>query len=131
MAAHPWGAFNMKRFSKHREYVADAKRAIEEAVTDFCRLAGRGLWFCVDEVRLVGQPLGRIEVWATLHFLASGSPFCYGEPGCHLCLFDEARLIQVADRVQKALHLPRPVSLDFADRIATKYHDGVTFKNMP
>jgi hypothetical protein len=99
---------------------------VQEAVATECNLAARGLYFSVNEVDLRGNPLERIVVWATLHFLPTGSPFCCGEPGCHLCLWDE-RLEAVQLRVRRALNLQNPLSIDFGNRINVYYHDGVEF----
>ena len=103
------------------------RSAVEHAVTEVCGLASRGLSFRVQRVRLVGCPITRIEVWATLHFLPSGSPFCCGEPGCHLWLFED-RLVQVSEYVRRRLRLKQPVAVVFGDRIDVLYADGVEFK---
>ena len=113
-----------------KESMADIRQAVEQAVTDTCQLSNRGLWFCVNEVHLVGDPLSRIDVSATLHFRVSGSPFCCGEPGCHLGLFKE-RLDEVSGRVRKTLNLHKHVSVAFDDRIEVNYHDGVVFTYSP
>jgi len=103
----------------------ELKRLVEDAVNTVCA-PGEGLWFCVDEVEVHGSPPDRFDVWATLHFLPAGSPFCCGEPGCHLSLFGE-RLRDVADHVRRAMNLTQSLEIDFHDRIATQYHDGVEF----
>jgi hypothetical protein len=102
------------------------KHLVERAVADVCGLPRPGLWFCVDEVQACGRPPERLIVWANLHFLPAGSPFCCGEPGCHLFLFGE-RADQVGEHVRHAMHLRQRVTVDFGDRIEANYHEGVTF----
>ena len=99
-------------------------RLIEQIVTDDRDLSRRGLWFGVDTVEVKGHPPERVLVWATLHFLPAGSPFCCGEPGCHLGNLSEL----VSDRVRLALGLTQPVAVEFGDRIGVNYHEGVKFK---
>ncbi len=133
-----------KAASKRSEH--ELKRLIEEAVTEECRLAGRGLWFCVDKLEVHGHPPEKIVVWATLHFLPEGSPFCCGEPDCALgilgkpfCLREEQE--RVSEHVRQAMGLTQPLVLDFGwpiaanssgepkrHHIAVNYHDGVEFK---
>lgn len=101
---------------------------VQAAVEEACGLPRRGLWLCVDAVEPSGRPPVRLRVWATLHFLPEGSPFCCGEPGCHLGLFGE-RLAEVAEHVQKAMGLQQPVTVEFDDRIAVQYHPGTQFQS--
>lgn len=104
----------------------ELKRLVEEAVAEACRLPRPGLWFCVDRVESVGQPPEQLKVWATLHFLREGAPFCCGEPGCHLGLSVD-RLDAVGEHIRRAMHLQQDVTVDFGDRINVDYHEGVTF----
>ncbi|MBI4600908.1 MAG: hypothetical protein HY721_03010 [Planctomycetes bacterium] len=104
----------------------ELRRLVEHAVADVCGLPRPGLWFCVDKVEARGQPPERLTVWATLHFLPEGSPFCCGEPGCHLGLCGE-RAQQVSEHVRRAMHRRQRLSVDFDDRIGVDYHAGVTF----
>src|SRR5262245_23506690 len=109
--------------SKH-----EIKRLVESAVGEACRLPRPGLWFCVDDVEVSGSPPERIKVWATLHFLPAGSPFCCGEPICHLGNWGE-RGAEIGDRVRRAMGLRQVVTVDIGDRIAANYHAGVEFKS--
>lgn len=102
------------------------KRLIESAVADVCGLPRLGLWFCVDEVEASGHPPEALKVWATLHFLPAGSPFCCGEPGCHLGL-NGAAAEEVSEQVRRGLRLEQGLTLDFTNRIGVNYHSGVTF----
>jgi hypothetical protein len=104
----------------------ELRRLVEQAVSEVCGLPRPGLWFCVDEVESRGRPPERLRVWATLHFLPEGSPFCCGEPGCHLGLRGE-RLRVVGDRIRRAMGLRQEVSVDFGHRIGVQYHPGVAF----
>jgi len=105
--------------------IHELKRLIQAAVEDEWQLASRGLWLCIEEVEVLGRPPERIKVWATLHFLSSGSPFCCGEPGCHLAWFRQER---INEHVRKAMRLSQHVSIEFdEDRFRVEYHDGVTF----
>ena len=104
----------------------DLKRVVEQAVSEVCRLPRRGLLFCVDEVEANGRPPDHLKVWATLHFLSAGSPFCCGEPGCHLGLFDE-RIEEVSATVRRVMSLQNDLLVDFGERINAKYHSGVAF----
>jgi hypothetical protein len=102
-------------------------RLIERAVADVCELPRPGLWFCVDEVLAYGRPPKRLEVWATLHFLPEGSPFCCGEPGCHLGLSAPDILQEIGEHLRQAMNLRQEVNVDFGDRIRVNYHRGVEF----
>ena len=99
---------------------------MEEAVNEVCALPRSGLWFCVNEVETSGHPIEEIRVWATLHFLAAGSPFCCGEPNCHLGLLGE-KLLAVNEHVARAMELEHSVNVEFGDRVGAQYQPGVTF----
>jgi hypothetical protein len=99
---------------------------VEEAVAAENKLSRPGLWFCVEAVEARGHPPSHLRVWATLHFLATGSPFCCGEPNCHLWLFGE-RLQRIGDHIRRAMGLRQSVEVDFPDGVETRYHDGVIF----
>jgi hypothetical protein len=114
----------------HKRSKQELIRLVEEAVSEVCGLPRPGLWFCVDELETVGRPTSRLKIWATLHFLPEGSPFCCGEPGCHLGLFGN-RLIAVGEQLRRALGLRQEVAVDFADRIGVNYHEGVRFRISP
>lgn len=92
-----------------------------------CDLPRHGLRFLVNHVETEGDPPQKFRVWATLQFLASDSPFCCGEPGCHLGLFAE-RLQLVAEHLSSEIGLGSPVSLDFVGDIGVNYHQGVEFR---
>lgn len=102
------------------------KQLVGRAVADVCGLPRPGLWLCVDEVEARGRPPDRLTVRATFHFLPEGSPFCCGEPGCHLGLSD-GLADQVGEHVRRAMHLRQGVSVDFGERIGVNYHEGVAF----
>src|SRR6185312_14705208 len=102
------------------------KRLVESAVADTCRLPRLGLWFCVDEVEAGGRPPHHLRVWATLHFLSAGSPFCCGEAGCHLGLCDEDLAQEVGEHIRRAMNLRQMVMVEFR-RIAVNHHPGVDF----
>jgi hypothetical protein len=104
----------------------ELKRLVEQAVSEVCGLPRRGLWLCVDTVTPRGRPPKTIKVWATLHFLPEGSPFCCGEPGCHLGLMGD-KLREICEHMRKAMGLQHEVLVDFGDRIAVNYHSGVGF----
>jgi hypothetical protein len=111
---------------KNKRSTSELKRLVEQAIVDECNLPRKGLYLCVDEVEAIGRPPERIRVWAILHFLAEGSPFCCGEPGCHLGLFGE-RLERVGSRVRHAMKLRQNITLEFVGGISTQYHEGVQF----
>ena len=109
-----------------KQSTAELVRLVGAAVADECGLPRPGLWLCVDDVRAAGRPPARLRAWATLHFLPAGSPFCCGEPGCHLPLWPD-RLAAVGDRVRRAMGLRQPVAVEFPDWIDVRYHAGVRF----
>jgi hypothetical protein len=98
---------------------------VERAIAEVCDFPRPGLWLCVDEINVKGNPPERIRVWSTLHFTAGGSPFCCGEPHCQLGLFN-GRRSAIGDLMRKALRLRQPVEVFFG-RIAVNYHAGTTF----
>jgi hypothetical protein len=105
----------------------ELKRLVEDAVAEEFGLNLRGLWLCVDKVEAIGCPPEKLKVWATLHFLAAGSPFCCGEPLCHLPLIKRGE--DVNEHVRRALQLRQPINVDFGNRIGINYHDAVRFTN--
>lgn len=105
---------------------AELKRLVESAVAEVCWLPRPGLWFCVDELEVVGAPPEHLRVWATLYFAAEGSPYCCGEPQCHLWLMGD-RLSEAGDHVRRAMRLRQTVTLEFVD-IAAQFHAGVRFR---
>jgi hypothetical protein len=110
----------------HKRSQHELKRLVEQAVSDVCGLPRPGLWFCVDVVEPHGRPPERLKVWATLHFLPEGSPFCCGESGCHLGLRGEI-LREVGEHIRRTMGLRQEVSVDFGHRIGVHYHPGVVF----
>ena len=113
----------MDKTSSNWRSKRELKRLVEEAVREECSLA-RGLWFSVDEIETRGNPVGKIRVWATLHFTSEGSPYCCGEPECHLDLIRKSE--PVADRIQLQMNLKQSVELEMVG-VAVSYHDGVEF----
>jgi hypothetical protein len=106
--------------SKH-----ELKRLLEDAIATICKLPQPGLWFVIDEVDVTGRPPKQLRLWGTLHFFDRGSPFCCGEPECHLGLFRK-RLLEVGDPVRRSMKLRHPVEIEVVN-LAICYHDGVTF----
>jgi hypothetical protein len=115
----------MESFVIGKRSKGELKRLVEEAVAVACGLPRPGLWFGVEELETSGSPTEYIRVWATLHFTAEGSPFCCGEPQCHLGLFAE-RLAEIGDQVRRAMGLRQAVSVEFV-HIGVQYHAGVGF----
>jgi hypothetical protein len=105
----------------------ELRRLVANAVAEVCGLPRAGLWLSIDAVEASGQPPERLRAWATLHFLPAGSPFCCGEPGCHLGLFGE-RLTAIGEHLRRTMQLQQPVAVEFDDRIRTQYHPGVDFR---
>lgn len=93
----------------------ELRKLVDEAVMEECRLGSRGLWLCVDRVEQVGQPRERLKVWATLHFLQAGSPFCCGEPECQLGLIERGEPIAELQPVEFDIQYP-----DFAEPLLTE-----------
>jgi hypothetical protein len=117
--------FNLAMKNKRSQH--KLKQIVEAAVSTVCNLPRPGLWFCVDFVEAMGHPPEKLRVWATLHFLPEGSPFCCGEAGCHLGLFGE-KTAEVDEQVRHALGLRQLVSVEFEDGIRVNYHPGVVFR---
>src|SRR6266700_3036701 len=100
---------------------AELRRLVAKAVAEVCGIPRLGLWFSVDAVESAGHPPEKLRVWATLHFLPTGLPFCCGEPECHLGLFG-AQLAAIGDHVRREMQLQGPVAVEFGDRIGVRYH---------
>ncbi len=100
-------------------------RLIEEIVDTELRLEQRGLRFAVDELKVRGRLPGRVNIWATLHFLSKGSPFCCEDPNHHLWLFQE-ELKMIAQLVAQRLHIQQEIDLRIV-KFYTLAHEGVTF----
>lgn len=104
---------------------AELRRLVESAVRDACDLERRSLRFIATHVVASGRPPSRLRVWGTLHFLCDGSPFCCGEPGCHLGFTDASD--DVNDHVRRSMGLAQQVDVEFGERVDVTYHAGVTF----
>ena len=107
--------------SKH-----ELKRLLEDAIATVCRLPRPGLWFVIDEVDITGAPPKQLRFWGTLHFFDRGSPFCCGEPGCHLALHSKRLRDAIGDHMRRSMNLRHCVEIEGVD-IAAYHHDGVTF----
>ena len=104
----------------------ELKRLVEQAVVEMCDLQDSRFAFHVQSLEVRGRPPSAIKVWAVLHFMPAGSPFCCGEPECHLGLHGAAGR-EVSAHVQRAMGLEQDVIVDFGGRIGVEYHDGVQF----
>lgn len=108
-----------------KTFVPRLSRLIEEIIDTELQLAQRGLRFAVDELKVRGRLPGRVSVWATLHFLPEGSPFCCEEPYDHLWLFSE-ELKNIAQIVAQRLHLQQEIDLKIV-KLDTLVHEGAIF----
>ena len=81
----------------------------------------------MDELEVRGKPPQRLRVWATLHFLPTGSPFCCAEPLDHVPLFGEY-LDRINDVLQRRMGILQEVSIDFVAIKGTAC-PGVEFDN--
>jgi hypothetical protein len=115
----------MERRNKSKRSTHKLKLLVERAVSDEWRLRP-GLWFCVDAVEAAGHPIERITVWSTLHFSAAGSPYCCGEPMCHLPLASAAR-DRISEHVRRSMGLDQKVSVEAFKHVRAEYHSGVEF----
>ena len=88
------------------------KHIVEEVIAEEFKLVIRGLALFVDEIEVGGRPPERFRVWATLHFLPLGSPFCCCEPDCHVPLFGE-RLDRLNDAIRRQMGLQQEISIEF------------------
>ena len=103
----------------------ELKRLVERAATVVWGLPRPGLWFCVEQVVAHGHPPEALDVWAVLHFLPDGSPFCCGEPGCHLG-FDEDSCDGIGDEIRREMHLRHSIAVSFT-HLGASFHPGVEF----
>jgi hypothetical protein len=101
------------------------KELVESAVADEYDLRRRGLFFVVDEIKVSGDPPNHLQVWATLHFLPLGSPFCCCETSCHVPLYAHF-LERLNDIVRRRMKLQQSITLEFV-AIGQTIHDGVEF----
>jgi hypothetical protein len=117
----------MKRSSLKRSH-HHLKQLVESIVAEEFDLRRRGLSFLVDEIEVFGSPPERLKVWATLHFLPLGSPFCCRDAGCHVALYG-ALLERVNDALRRNMHLRQAVSAEFVVGCNTA-HCGVEFDDL-
>jgi hypothetical protein len=103
----------------------ELKHIVEAAVAG-AKSERPGLRFVVDGVLVTGDPARRLLVKSTLHFHDKGSPYCCGEPDCHLGIRFSPRSEKVAEQLRLALNLSPAIVIEFDD-IATVYYAGVTF----
>ena len=111
--------------TNHKRSKGELKRLVIVAVERVCRVPRSGLLLNIDEIESSGSPPSSIRAWATLHFTKEGSPFCCGEPACHLCLTEDS-LEEIGDEVRRAMGLRQRVDVQFAS-LGVLYHDGVSF----
>jgi hypothetical protein len=104
------------------------KRLVEEAVSERFDLEQRGLAFFVDELDVQGTPPERIAVWASLHFLPKGSPFCCCEPSCHVPPLPQYR-DDVNDAVRRRMGLRSSVVVEFM-AVRPAVREGVEFDDV-
>ena len=102
----------MNQRSSRKRSVHHLKHLVEAVVTEQFNLSQRGLAFLVDELEVSGRPPQRLRVWATLHFLPVGSPFCCGEPLDHVPLFAEY-LDRVDDAIRRRMGILQEISTEF------------------
>jgi hypothetical protein len=95
------------------------ERAVEAAMNDL----RPGLRFAVNEVLVCEAAPHVLRIRSTLHFHSEGSPYCCGEPSCHLGV---RRWAEVLDRLPLSTGMPPAVELHFED-VAAVYHAGVKF----
>lgn len=107
----------MLKQSKH-----ELIRLVELAMREVGRFAERGVWLCVEELEATGQPVERIRVWVTLHFLPAGSPFDSDDAD----LWVWPRRGEVEEFLRVEMGLTQTVCLDW---VAVKgvVHPGVEF----
>jgi hypothetical protein len=97
-------------------------RLVEQAMREVGRFDDRAAWLCIDELEAAGQPIERIRIWATLHFLPDGSPFDSEDADLWVWpLRDE-----VSKSLQRELGLTQSLNLELV-AIATRVHPGVKF----
>ena len=99
---------------------SDLHKTIEGVVEAALGGLRPGLRFAVDEVFAHEAEPHILRIRSTLHFNHKGSPYCCGEPGCHLGV---RRWAAVTERVRLAAGVSE---VHFED-VATVYHAGVTF----
>lgn len=104
---------------------AELKRLVANAFGRVCGLPRTGFWLNIDEMEFAGRPPSLIRVWATLHFLTDGSPYCCGEPTCHLGISDN-RLAEIGDEIRRSMNLTQAVNVELA-ALVPKYAEGVAF----
>lgn len=109
----------------HKRSKGELKRLVTLALERLCVVPRTGLMLNIDEIESSGSPPTNIRAWATLHFTQDGSPFCCGEPACHLCLTKD-RLEEIGDEVRRAMGLRQSVVVHFVS-VGVRYHEGVTF----
>lgn len=108
-----------------KTFIPRLSRLIEEIIDTELQLAQRGLRFAVDELNVNGRLPRCVKMWATLHFLPMGSPFCCEDPYDHLWLFQE-ELQNIAQIVAHRLHLRQEIDLKIV-RLDTLVHEGAIF----
>jgi len=97
-------------------------RLVERAMRDVGRFDERGVWLCVDELAATGHPVERIRVWATLHFLPTGSPFDSDDPD----LWVYPIRGDAAEWLRREMGLAQPITLEWA-AVTGRYHPGIEF----
>jgi hypothetical protein len=110
------------RSHRHRRKDYRLRVSLEQLVNETRHLSERGLRFAVDEIELIGRPLQRVTVWASLHFLPLGSPYCCSEPWCHVG-FEQDQLMQ---SLREQLCARQTFGLEFR-AVRPVVHSGVMF----
>jgi hypothetical protein len=97
-------------------------RLVELAISKFGRFAERGVWLCVNELEAIGQPIERIRVWATLHFLPAGSPYDSDDPDLWVWPLKD----ETAEFLRVQMGLVQSVRLEWV-AVRGVVHPGVEF----
>ena len=84
-----------------RQSQTELHRIVEQALSRVGLARRTGLWLAIRHVTVAGRPIHTVRFAATLHFLATGSPYCCGEPVCHLGL-SEGCLRAIGDEIRRA-----------------------------
>ena len=121
----PFNGMNRSSLKRSRYHL---KQLLQTVVADEFNLRSRGLCLFVDELEAFGRPPERLKVWATLHFLPLGSPFCCDEPLCHVPLWGEY-LDRVNDAIRRAAGIVQMVSAEFSVN-SSSAHPGVEFDDI-
>jgi len=111
--------------TKHSK--AELIRLLEAGIREEGNLDPAHFFVLVRDVIASGSPPEKIIGYVVLRFLPAGSPFCCGEPLCHLNLLGSEGQGRLGEWLQREMGITQCIDVEL--KIKPEYGSGVEFKS--